>query len=353
MAIELYNGIVQIPTENTDTVNSGSSTVGGIIIENDMALADHVVALEGRTVPKWTSGEGEPTVSASDNPGDFYFRTNGRVYLFSKVNNVLDWRLIANISGPQGDPGATPVISLTPVSGGAVLTISLNGVPQTATLSNGTNGTSCSATLTDHPSISGAKVLTITNRDGSGATTSTNSITIVQGSNGTNGATIFTGTLVNGTTTDIQQDVTGSKATDLYLNTLTGNYYKASAANLWDYQGNLRGPQGGDSSYTVETISSSTPSISLENGKLYNCTDTGISNLTVSSTFSGSSDYGKCAMVVFESNAMPPAFSTSGNCYYKGDDTANNIFNPVGGKKYSLDYRYLPQIGLTCVVLGY
>lgn len=68
------------------------------------------------------------------------------------------------------------------------------------------------------------------------------------GKNGTNGtsAAWFTGTAMSGTGTK-SVNVSGAKAGDMYLNTMTADVYKASSASSWTYQCNIRGvtgPQG-------------------------------------------------------------------------------------------------------------
>ena len=53
MAIAYYKGI-KVPTSPSDTINSGTTTVGGILIENDKMLADRVTRLEGF---RWNESE--------------------------------------------------------------------------------------------------------------------------------------------------------------------------------------------------------------------------------------------------------------------------------------------------------
>ncbi len=88
---------------------------------------------------------------------------------------------------------------------------------------------------------SGSNVYTF--KDGS-------TITVKNGSKGSTGAagtsaTWFSGTVVTGTSTTAKSfTVSGSKAGDMYLNTGTGNVYKATAANMWAYVCNIKGSQG-------------------------------------------------------------------------------------------------------------
>ena len=53
MAITYYKGI-KVPTSPSDTISSGTNTVGGILIDNDKALADRVSNLEGF---RWNEAE--------------------------------------------------------------------------------------------------------------------------------------------------------------------------------------------------------------------------------------------------------------------------------------------------------
>lgn len=72
-------------------------------------------------------------------------------------------------------------------------------------------------------------------------------ITVKNGSKGSTGAaaTWFSGGAVTGTSTTAKTfNVSGSKAGDMYLNTGTSNIYKATAANMWVYLCNIKGPQG-------------------------------------------------------------------------------------------------------------
>ena len=75
-------------------------------------------------------------------------------------------------------------------------------------------------------------------------------ITVKNGSKGSTGAagtsaTWFSGGAVTGTSTTAKTfNVPGSKAGDMYLNTGTSNIYKATAANMWVYLCNIKGPQG-------------------------------------------------------------------------------------------------------------
>lgn len=62
------------------------------------------------------------------------------------------------------------------------------------------------------------------------------------GANGTSAAW-FTGTAMSGTGTK-SVSVSGAKAGDMYLNTSTGDVYKASSSSSWTYQCNIKGPTG-------------------------------------------------------------------------------------------------------------
>ena len=65
------------------------------------------------------------------------------------------------------------------------------------------------------------------------------------GAAGTNGtsASWFTGTAVTGTDNSAET-VFGSKSGDMYLNTSTGNVYRASGVNSWSYVCNIKGAVG-------------------------------------------------------------------------------------------------------------
>lgn len=104
---------------------------------------------------------------------------------------------------------------------------------------------------------SGSNVYTF--KDGS-------TITVKNGSKGSTGAagtsaTWFSGTVVTGTSTTAKSfTVSGSKAGDMYLNTGTGNVYKATAANMWAYVCNIKGSQG------IPGNNGTTPIIRVEAG---------------------------------------------------------------------------------------
>lgn len=336
MAIETYKGI-KIPTDVTDKINDISpAVVGGIIIYNDMALADRVTDIEDRNLTNWKFGDATPGASLNPEEGDAYFRSDGKVYVYS--NSV--WSVMADLKGPQGSSGA--------------------------------NGNSCTAQIT---SSGGVYTLTITNTDTQG-NTSTSTATIYQGSNGVDGqdgqagqdgrdgqdgqdgTMIYCGTVVTGTGSSISATVSGSKAGDIYINTDTCNFYTASAANTWDYKMCLQGPagqngqngqDGADAGYDVVTTTGNTPSVSLAHGKLYDCTSTGITAISITSALSGT---GQCACVAFQSPATAPAFTGPSGCYFKGDDTSGGDFTPVASKYYTLDFRQLPNT-LACVVVSY
>ena len=88
-------------------------------------------------------------------------------------------------------------------------------------------------------------------------------ITVKNGSKGSTGAaaTWFSGGVVTGTSTTAKSfTVSGSKAGDMYLNTGTGNVYKATAANMWAYVCNIKGSQG------IPGNNGTTPIIRVEAG---------------------------------------------------------------------------------------
>jgi len=68
----------------------------------------------------------------------------------------------------------------------------------------------------------------------------------IKGATGANGTSAywFTGTAVTGSGTNISASVSGSKAGDMYLNTSNYHVYKATAANTWDYECNIKGGSG-------------------------------------------------------------------------------------------------------------
>lgn len=202
---------------------------------------------------------------------------------------------------------------------------------------------------------------------------------------GVRGNAIKFGTLVNGTGTGIQANVPNSKEGDMYLNTEYWRVYEATAPNTYNYIGCIQGPtgpigpagatgpkgetgntgptgpagangqdgedgqDGADAGYDVTAVSGATPSITLEHGKLYDCTSTGITSITLSSSLSAT---GKCACVAFQSPANAPSFTAPSGCYFKGDDTSGGSFTPAASKYYTLDFRKLPNT-LACIVVGY
>lgn len=75
------------------------------------------------------------------------------------------------------------------------------------------------------------------------------------GVTGPAGSMIYTGTAVTGTGTSISASVTGSKKDDLYINTSTYNYYQATAADTWDYKGNIKGTPGTNGTSPTASVS--------------------------------------------------------------------------------------------------
>lgn len=244
MAIETYKGI-QIPTEFTDTINQpGSVQPGGIIIENDMALADRVTDIENHPGTKWYTGTGEPFSSLNPNEDDFYLEDNGTVWQYSTENNVAAWREVADLTGPTGAAGSAPQVFSQPTSTGTNLIVTSGGTSVTIPIANGANGISPTVSVTD---TEDGHVITFTSGN---VSTSFTLYDGIDGQNGTSGqdgrdgTQIFTGTVVGGDSGNISASVSGSKTGDLYINTSSGNLYIAVAADTWNYLFRVKGVDG-------------------------------------------------------------------------------------------------------------
>lgn len=355
MAIEVYKGI-KIPTELTDTINSGTDTPGGIIIDNDKALADRVTDIEDRNLTNWKFGDATPGASLNPEEGDAYFRSDGKVYVYS--NSV--WSVMADLKGPQGSSGA--------------------------------NGNSCTAQIT---SSGGVYTLTITNTDTQG-NTSTSTATIYQGSNGVDGqdgqdgsdgqdgqdgTKIFRGTAVTGTSGEISATVPGSRADDIYINTSSFNFYTASAPNTWNYEGCLKGANGNNGSNGSPGADGFTPTITVSNkingvqtltvtnktGSTTTTINDGITGWNEATLVNGSnvlsdgdsvySSIGMSAASISVTNAWSVGatarvgitFASSSTFSYPntwiciGDDCASGVFTFSQGSSYWLTIEYKPD----------
>lgn len=203
------------------------------------------------------------------------------------------------------------------------------------------------------------------------------------GEDGTDGTVIFTGTAVTGTSGSISAVVAGSKEGSLYLNTLTNNFYRASAANTWNYvctfgrngtdgvgvanatvnssghliltmtdsstidAGEVIGPAGAGSGWTVSTDSSSgSRSVTLANGYYFNLTSASVSSLTISD---GLSNIGDTATVEFTSPSTAATYSAPSGTHHFGDDCSSNDFTPSASTTYLLTYLKCGA-GLRCFV---
>lgn len=109
------------------------------------------------------------------------------------------------------------------------------------------------------------------------------------GVTGPQGSILFSGTAVTGTGTGISATVANSRAGDYYLNDSTGNYYKASAANVWDYLFNAKGANGVSPTATVTKAGSVvTITITDANGTTTETVSDGVTGWTEGTLTDGS-----------------------------------------------------------------
>ncbi|MBQ2161380.1 MAG: hypothetical protein II444_06065, partial [Firmicutes bacterium] len=261
MAIKTEYGI-KVPDAATDSINSGTTTVGGILIDNDLNLAIRVTTLEEQ-VPKitnWKFGDVVPDNTLNPHEGDGYFQKNGLTYVYK--NGA--WVEFANLKGPSGSAVA-PTVDTSAAVGGTTVTFTVGESSKSITVPNGQNGsdgrdgtkiftgtvvtgttTSISAAVTD----SAANDLYVNSSTGNlyiaTAADTWNYLFTLKGTAGSAGTQIFTGTAVTGTDGTISGDVPGSAAGDFYINSSTGNFYKAVAANSWNYMFCSKGKDGQD-----------------------------------------------------------------------------------------------------------
>lgn len=99
----------------------------------------------------------------------------------------------------------------------------------------GTPGTSDTYTITFGNNEETATFTVQNGADGEQGTT---------GADGEDGSVWFSGTVVSGIGNNISAGVNGSRPGDYYLNTDSCNVYRATAANVWSYQTNIRGASG-------------------------------------------------------------------------------------------------------------
>lgn len=191
-------------------------------------------------------------------------------------------------------------------------------------------------------------------------------------SGGTVGSFPHFGTGVTGTSGDISYTVEGSKKGDTYYNTSTGNYYVAKAADVWNFLGNLKGPQGDPgqdgedgtdgtngtngtngtdgvgSGWDVSTDTASTScSYALTHGKYKYFSNSAISSLTITSSLA---NVGDICRVEFTSPSTATTYTKPTGCRHFGDDCDSSAdFTPAANTPYSLTYELCGN-GLKCYV---
>lgn len=311
MAIESYKGI-KVPTVASDSVNSGTTTVGGILIDNDKNLADRVTAIESRNITNWKFGVAEPDATLNPHEGDGYFRSTGMAYVYT--NGA--WSEFANLKGPSGSAVA-PTVDTSAAVGGTTVTFTVGESSKSITVPNGQNGsdgrdgtkiftgtvvtgttTSISAAVTD----SAANDLYINSSTGNlyiaSAADTWNYLFTIKGIAGSAGTQIFTGTAVTGTDGTISGDVTGSSAGDFYVNSSTGNFYKAVDANSWNYMFCIKGSPGQDG----DDGDDGRDGTRIFTGTIVTGTGTDIS-ATVSGSVAGDLYFNKTTCVLYKASA--------------------------------------------------
>lgn len=246
--------------------------------------------------------------------------------------------------------------------------------------------------MTDPPQTADGTTTTPYNRYDQAHVSEANMIKDLQDtlSDGTVGNTVFFGTGVTGTEGDISYTVAGSKANDQYLNTSSFNLYKAKAANVWNYIGNLKGTpgtngtngvgvanatvngsgrliltltdtstidagevkgapgtDGAGSGWTLSTDSSSgSRSVTLANGSYFILTSASVSALTITNGFSA---VGDTATIEFTSPSTAATYSAPTGAKHYGDDCASGDFTPAANTTYKIVYEKW-NAGLTAYV---
>lgn len=247
--------------------------------------------------------------------------------------------------------------------------------------------------MCDPPLTADASTTTPYNRYDQGMVSAANMIAAIKAliTGGTIGNTMFFGTAVSGTEGDISVTVTGSKANDTYFNTSSFNFYKAVAANTWNYLGNCKGPAGTDgddgigissatvnasghliltltsgsdvdagevkgadgtdgvgSGWTVSTDSTSgSVSYALANGAYKVFTDSAVSAVTLTS---GLSNTGDTCCVEFSSLSTASTYTKPTGCKHFGDDCdSSGDFTPAASTTYLLTFLKTYG-GLKCFV---
>lgn len=159
------------------------------------------------------------------------------------------------------------------------------------------------------------------------------------GDDGADGSLIFTGTAVTGTGTNISAAVTGSKATDFYLNTSTGNYYQATAPDTWDYKGNLKGANGQDgvTGWTEVTLVDGSNTLT-DATSLYSATGMSGASITVGASWAT----GHTARVGI-TFAASSTFSYPAGWVCVGDDCSGGDFTFSQGSSYWLTIECRPD----------
>ena len=139
------------------------------------------------------------------------------------------------------------------------------------------------------------------------------------GVTGPPGSQIYTGTAVTGTTTGIEATVAGSKKDDFYLNTSTGYYYTASAANTWDYKGGLKGANGTSPTATVTKSGAvATITITDANGTTSETVSDGVTGWTEGTLVDGSNTLTDAASL-YSATGMSGASITVGSGWTTGN----------------------------------
>ena len=138
------------------------------------------------------------------------------------------------------------------------------------------------------------------------------------GVTGPQGSILFSGTAVTGTGTGISATVANSRTGDYYLNDSTGNYYKASAANVWDYLFNAKGANGVSPTATVtKTGSVVTITITDANGTTSETVSDGVTGWTEGTLVDGSNTLTD-ATSLYSATGMAAASITVGSSWATG-----------------------------------
>lgn len=186
------------------------------------------------------------------------------------------------------------------------------------------------------------------------------------GVKGEDGATIFTGNVVTGSSSEISATVEGSRVGDVYINSSTFNFYKATNANTWSYLGCLKGsagatgatgeqgpagatgatgatgetgpqgPEGASAGWTkVEDTTSTSCSVSLSAGNWNLFGNSAISSVTVTNGLT----FGQSSALEFFSPATASTYSAPADTKHFGDGCDSSFdFTPSSSKRYLLTF---------------